>query len=97
MEKLYGVRSGATDPVAAAVGEVLGHALQKRESSFYGDYWIARFDNVEVLVIEQIDPVGEPQEEEFMDYEILVYVGSSAPIDDISGLMTESGVIEPLR
>jgi len=97
MEKLYGVKSGDTAPVAAAVGSALGHTLQKRDSSFYGSYWIARFNDVEVLVVEQIDPVGEPQEEEFTDYQVLVYVGSLAPIEGISGLSTESGVVELLR
>lgn len=79
------------------MGEALGYSLQKRESSFYGDYWIARVDNVEVMVIEQVDPVGEPQEEDFVDYQVLIYVGSLEPVADISGLATGSGVVELLR
>ena len=76
---------------------MLGRDLQERESSFYGDYWIARFDGIEVRVVPQIDPSGDPQEEEFVDYGILVYLDSPAAVEGIAGLRTESGVIELLR
>lgn len=97
MKKLYGVKAGTPAEVASALERVLGHALQERDSSFYGDYWLAEFGETELRVVSRSDPAGELFEESFPDYQVLILLDTDDRIEGIAGLQTPGGVVEQLR
>lgn len=98
VENLYGVKGDDTEAVAAALAAAIGHPLEARDSSFFGDYWAADFgDDVQIRVLPQTDPSGDLQEEDFPDYRVIVYIDGEISVEGIAGLQTPAGVIELLR
>lgn len=97
MHILYGVKSAETAAVAAALSDLLDEPLHERESSYLGDYWLGRVGDSKVKVVEQPDPGGEPLDEAFGEYRVLIYVDGSTPVPRFSGLAVADDVIVLLR
>jgi hypothetical protein len=96
---LYGLHSADTDAIAIALGEIHGVSFERRESDYFGIYWLANLSSCEVRVIPQSDPHGEDLEGDFPHYRTLIYVeADEAPrVELLDGLTIGEDAIHKLR
>jgi hypothetical protein len=95
-EMLYGVRAGDVQQVASVLADRLGCSFSARESDYFGEYFLARTERGNVRIVAQPDPEGEPLEEEFEEYQVLVYLPGGDDELDLHGIQIGQGVIERL-
>lgn len=106
MAVLYGVKAdgevddevdGAAE-VAAVLSASLDQPFQERDSMFWGGYWMATIGSSKIKVVSQPQPyrVDEMLEEDFKDYQVLIYVDGPSVLG-VNGLVTSYGVIEVLK
>jgi hypothetical protein len=94
---LYGLR--AVDRVAEAVeviAERLGCVFQERESHYMGEYWLAKIESTTVKIVTQPDSYGDPVENSFADYGLLMYVDGDTPVPNLDGTRVGDNVMERL-
>jgi hypothetical protein len=93
----YAAGLAAAEEVTDSLSKLLNLQFQGRESSFWGDYWLAEYNTTKIKVLSQPDyRVDEIMEEDFEDYQVLIYV-DGASVSGINGLVTPHGVIEVLK
>ena len=95
-EVVYGLLAGKLQDVAAVLAGRLGCSFAARESDYLGDYLLAQTDRGEVRIIGQPDPEGEPLEDEFEEYQVLVYSPAGDNEFDLRDVPVGRGVIERL-
>ena len=97
--RLYGVRGCKVDGTAEAVGARLGRTFEDRESEYLGAYKLAAADSLEIRVVGQPDPAGDPLEDQFPDYDTLIFVDVDVDLEvpDLSGLEVANSKIVLLR
>jgi hypothetical protein len=95
--RLYGIMTPDAQGTANFLAELLRCTFQERESDYLGIYWLARHGGSEVRVVSQPDPEGEDLEDEFSDYQTLIYVDGAPDMPDIGGTQLGLGTIETLR
>ena len=96
-EVLLGARTASIEETASAIAARLGVSFHKRDSHFYGDYFLAEIDQGEISVVSQPDPEGEPLEEGFESYRTLVYIETEADRPDLDQLAVADEHLELLR
>jgi hypothetical protein len=96
-EVLLGARTASIEETATAIAARLGISFHKRDSHFYGDYFLAEIDRGEISVVSQPDPEGEPLEEGFEDYRTLVYIETDAECPELHQLPVVDEHLERLR
>ncbi|MEU4159294.1 hypothetical protein [Actinoplanes sp. NPDC026670] len=91
------MKNGNVEDATAALAARLNCTFELRESEYLGEYTLAQVGGGELKVVAQPDPDGEPHEDEFEDYEVLIY--SDAETDDlgIRDLSVGPGVVEVLE
>jgi hypothetical protein len=94
---LYGIRNVAAAQAARGIGELLNCTFDERESDYLGMYWLAWADGNDIRVVSQPDPDGEPLEDDFADYQTLVYVDGETDFAALPGTELEGGTLEVLR
>lgn len=94
---LYGAKECGIDTTALAISSRLGCTFENRESGYFGEYKLASFGAMDIKIVAQPDPEGDPLEDEFEDYHILVYVDSDGEAPDLDGLQIAAGRLERLR
>jgi hypothetical protein len=83
---LYGARGLSLQSARNYVESVLGVVLQERESSYQGGtYYIWGRSGSENIVLKiNVDPFdGDPVEQDFSDYPILLYINATERSSDI--------------
>jgi hypothetical protein len=96
-EVLYGVRTGSVQEVAAVLASRLSCVFDARESDYFGEYCLARTDRGELKIVAQPDPEGEPLEDQFEEYQVLVYSSGGDDELDLRDIPVGQGAIERLR
>lgn len=96
-EVLYGVRVGHVQDVAAALAAHLNCTFESRESDYFGEYCLARTGRGELRIVAQPDPEGEPFEDEFEQYQVLIYSTIMGDEIEFYGVPVGQGVVERLR
>jgi hypothetical protein len=95
---LYGVRRGTVDETATALADRLACTFQERDSYYVGVYRVADIGPTEVKVVAQPDPEGDPLEDDFAEYQTLVYVVTpEADFPALDGVVTTAGLVDRLR
>jgi hypothetical protein len=95
-EALYGVRDGDVREVADLLAGRLGCSFAARESDYFGEYFLAHTERGDVKIVAQPDPEGEPLEDEFEEYQVLVYSPGGEGDLDLRDIPVGQGVIERL-
>jgi hypothetical protein len=94
---LYGMRGADVAQAALLIAQALECDFQERESDYLGIYQIARIAEAHIRVMSQTDPEGDPIEEEFEEYETLIYVDGESAFPQIESLTAPQGPLEKLR
>jgi hypothetical protein len=94
---LYGVRNSGVEETAAALGTELGLTFQDRESDYLGVYKLAAAGSMEIKIVSQPDPAGDPLEDDFVDYRTLVYVETESDLPVLDGLRVASDAVDRLQ
>jgi hypothetical protein len=94
---LYGVRTGDPQDLAAVLTPRLGSPFETRDSDYLGQYCRAHTPHGEIKILVQPDPEGDPFEDDFPDYRLLIYVNAEGNDIDLSGIAVGNSVIERLR
>ena len=94
---LFGVRKASVDATATAIGSAVECSFEDRDSSYLGPYKFAVVGSSEIKVVSQIDPDGEPLEEDFEDFATLVYVDSDGDAVSLEGISVANEPLEQLR
>lgn len=92
-----GVRVGHVREVAVALAAHLKCIFDFRESDFFGEYCLARMGHGELRIVAQSDPEGEPFEDEFKNYQVLIYSTSKDDVVELRGILVGQSVVEKLR
>jgi hypothetical protein len=96
--ELYGVRNSGLEQTTVALAARLAYTFQERDSYYLGVYWVADDGSTEIKVVAQPDPEGDPFEDEFADYAILIYMVSDDPgHQSLRGIPVGDSVVELLR
>ena len=95
-EVLHGVRAGDVREVASVLADRLGCSFAVRESDYFGEYFLAHTKRGNVKIVAQPDPEGEPLEEDFEEYQVLVYSPGGDDELDLRDIQVGQGVIERL-
>ncbi|MEV4276959.1 hypothetical protein [Actinoplanes xinjiangensis] len=94
---LYGVKNGSLEDVTAALAARLDCAFESRESDYLGEYSLAQIGDDEIKIVTQPDPDGEPHEDRFEDYEVLIYSDAGADDFGLRDLPVGPSVVEILE
>lgn len=94
---LYGIKSLGVSQTADALETLIRCRFLERESDYFGVYRIYRTSSMEMRIVSQPDPEGELLEEEFREFQTLVYVDSESNGDPLSGLEFPPEWLEKLR
>jgi hypothetical protein len=93
---LYGVRIGRVEDVAAAVEARIPCVFQARNSYYFGSYRVAKLGEDELKIVSQPDPEGDPFEDDFADYQVLVYASFEGAEIALDGIVVGDGLVERL-
>jgi hypothetical protein len=94
---LYGVKNLGVEEVTAVLGTRLALTFQDRESDYFGIYKMASDGSTEIRLVAQPDPAGDPLEDDFVDYNTLVYVETDSDFPALEGVRVGSEVVDRLR
>lgn len=97
---LYGSRSLSLLSARGHAEEALGISLEERDSSYQGGtYYIWGSSDSEHIVLKvNVDPFdGDPVEQNFPDYPILLYINATGRSSDIAEAARKDGNFELLR
>lgn len=94
---LYGLRVGRIQEVAATLSGHLTCTFDDRESDYFGEYCLARTVHGELRIVAQPDPEGEPFEDQFEEYQVLIYSTVEGDGPGLDGVPVGKSVIEKLR
>jgi hypothetical protein len=95
-ELLFGLRTGDVQEVASVLAGRLGCSFAARESDYFGEYFLAHTGHGDVKIVAQPAPDGEPLEEDFEEYQVLVYSPDGEGELDLHGIQVGQGAIERL-
>ena len=94
---LYGVRHAGVESTADAIGAALACAFQPRDSDYLGAYLKASAGSAVIRVVAQPDPEGEPLEDDFADFDTLIYVEAADDLPTLAGLRVGDDTVRLLR
>jgi hypothetical protein len=98
IEVLLGARPATLPEVAASLEARTGVTFEQRDSYFWGVYRIAYPSWGRIKIVTQLDPAGDPFEDEHPDYEVLVYIRVCDESSiDLTEILGQEGQLVVLR